>query len=63
MTAAERRAAQDALKAEVGALTRQLTDKLNEALTTDLFPDGLPQNMRRVLSTAQIAAVEYAPAA
>lgn len=62
MTASERRAAQDALKTEVGALTRQLTDALNAAAMAELYLDGLPSTMRRVLSTAQIAAQEYAPA-
>ncbi len=62
MTAAERRAAQKDLQDTVGALARQSTDLLNQALTTELYPDGLPQTLRRVLSTNQIAAVEYGPA-
>lgn len=62
MTEAERRAAQKELEAAVGLASRDITDRLNEALTTGLYPDGLPQSLRRVLSTAQIAAVEYGPA-
>lgn len=62
MTAAERRAAQKDLQDTVGALARQSTDLLNQALIDGLYPDGLPQTLRRVLSTNQIAAVEYGPA-
>lgn len=67
MTAAERRAAQKELQETVGALARQSTDLLNQAkmdglYPTDVYPKGLPDSLARVLSTNQIAAVEYGPA-
>lgn len=67
MTAAERRAAQAELQAAVGQSARDITDRLNQAkmdglYPSDIYPKGLPDSLARVLSTVQIAAVEYGPA-
>ena len=62
MTDAERLAAQKDLQSAVGQSARDITDHLNQALIDGLYADGLPQTLRRLLSTAQIAAVEYGPA-